>query len=67
VQFLLDGANLGRGDDDAVHAQLEHHTARPTERTTISARARDAVGNQTTSAVVSVTVSNAAPDTTPPT
>ena len=34
---------------------------------TLTARARDAAGNQTTSAAVSVTVSNAAPDTTPPT
>ena len=33
---------------------------------TLSVRARDAAGNQTTSAGVSVTVSNAAPDTTPP-
>src|SRR4030095_15723012 len=34
---------------------------------TISARARDAAGNQGTAAAGSVTVSNAAPDTTPPT
>src|SRR4030095_8419454 len=34
---------------------------------TISARARDAAGNQGTAAAGSVTVSTAAPDTTPPT
>ena len=61
VQFLLDGANLGAEvDGGAVHAELETTTAANGAHT-ISARARDAAGNQTTSAVVGVTVSNAVP------
>ncbi len=56
VQFLLDGVNLGAEDDGgAVHGGLEHAPRRQRAHT-LSARARDAAGNQTTSAAVSVTV-----------
>jgi len=61
VQFLLDGANLGAEVTTAPYT-VSWNTATATNGThSISARARDAAGNQTTSAAVSVTVSNTAP------
>jgi hypothetical protein len=66
VQFLLDGANLG-AEDTAAPYMVSWNTASTTNGShTLTALARDAAGNQTTSAAVSVTVSNAAADTTPP-
>ncbi|HXI30676.1 MAG TPA: Ig-like domain-containing protein, partial [Vicinamibacterales bacterium] len=64
VQFLLDGANLG-AEDTAAPYTLAWDTRTATNAShTLTARARDAAGNTTTSAAVTVTVSN---DTTPPT
>jgi len=61
VQFLLDGANLGAEVTTAPYT-VSWNTATASNGThSITARARDAAGNQTTSAAVSVTVSNAAP------
>ena len=67
VQFLLDGANLGAEVTTAPYALNWNTTSASNGAHTISARARDAAGNQATSAAVSVTVSNSAADTTPPT
>ncbi|MFA5809987.1 MAG: Ig-like domain-containing protein, partial [Thermoleophilia bacterium] len=65
VQFLLDGVNLGAEDTTAPYS-ISWDTATATNGLhTLTARARDAAGNQTTSTAVAVTVSNV-PDTTPP-
>src|SRR5437899_1048374 len=64
VQFLLDGANLGTEDTAAPYAVAWTTTAAANGSHTLTARARDAAGNTTTSAAITVTVSN---DTTPPT
>ena len=61
VQFLLDGAVLGAEDTTAPYSLMWSTTSTPNGLHALSARARDAAGNQTTSALVSVTVSNAAP------
>jgi hypothetical protein len=58
VQFKLDGANLGALDTSAPYALSWSTTAVPNGVHTLTAVARDAAGNQTTSATVSVTVSN---------
>ena len=61
VQFLLDGANLGAEDTTAPYS-VSWNTATAANGThTLTARARDAAGNLTTSAAVTVTVSNQAP------
>ena len=63
VQFLLDGANLGAEDTSSPYS-VSWNTATASIGThTLTARARDAAGNTTTSATVTVTV----PDTTGPT
>ena len=67
VQFLLDGVNLGAEDTAAPYAVSWNTASASNGSRSLTARARDAAGNQTTSEVVSVTVSNAVPDTTPPT
>src|SRR5437899_1049936 len=64
VQFLLDGANLGTEDTAAPYAVAWDTRTAANGSHTLTARARDAAGNTTTSAAVTVTVSN---DTTPPT
>jgi Concanavalin A-like lectin/glucanases superfamily/Bacterial Ig domain len=61
VQFLLDGANLGAEVTAAPYTVSWDTAGAVNGAHSISARARDAAGNQTTSAVVGVTVSNAAP------
>ena len=61
VQFLLDGAALGTEDTTAPYSISWDTRTASNASHTLSARARDASGNQTTSATVSVTVSNAAP------
>src|SRR5207247_1448772 len=64
VQFKLDGANLG-GEDTSSPYSVSWNTATVGNGShTLTAVARDAAGNRTTSSPVSVTVSNA--DTTPP-
>jgi hypothetical protein len=66
VQFKLDGLNMGAEDTSSPYS-TSWSTGLATNGThTLTAVARDLVGNTTTSSSVSVTVSNA-PDTTPPT
>jgi hypothetical protein len=61
VQFLLDGVALG-AEVTAAPYTVSWNTASATNGAhSLTARARDAAGNQTTSAAVGVTVSNAAP------
>src|SRR5262249_9509636 len=65
VQFLLDGANAGAAVTTAPY-QISWNTTTATNGShSLTARARDAAGNTTTSAAVNVTVNNS--DTTPPT
>ena len=57
VQFLLDGANARRrGHDQSRTPSAGTRRRRPTAAHTLLARARDAAGNTTTSAPVTVTV-----------
>jgi len=67
VQFKLDGANLGAEDTTSPYSITWDTTAASNGSHTLTAVARDAAGNQTTSSPVSVTVSNSSGDTTPPT
>jgi hypothetical protein len=71
VQFFVNGAAIGAEDTTAPYSVNWDTTAVSNgSGYNITARARDAAGNQTTSTAVAVTVSNAAPpppDTTPPT
>jgi len=63
VQFLLDGAALGAEDSASPYAVSWNTTAAGNGSHTLTATARDAAGNRTTSAPVTVTVSNAASST----
>jgi hypothetical protein len=65
VQFKLDGANLGAEDTASPYSVVWNASGATNGSHTLTAIARDAVGNTTTSSSVSVTVSN--PDVTPPT
>ena len=68
VQFRIDGANVGAEDTSAPYSVSWNTTGAANGSHTITAIARDAAGNRTTSAPVTVTVANAPPsDTTPPT
>ncbi|MBZ5531483.1 MAG: hypothetical protein LAO20_08625 [Acidobacteriia bacterium] len=69
VQFQLDGVNLGAEDPASPYSITWNTTSATNGPHTLTAIARDAAGNKTTSAAVSVTVNNVAPppDTTPPT
>ena len=61
VQFRLDGANLGAEDGSSPYS-VPWATATTSDGLhVLTARARDAAGNVTTSPPVNVTVSNAAP------
>jgi hypothetical protein len=64
VQFLLDGAAVGTEVTTAPYQIAWNSASVANGSHTLSARARDAAGNQTTSAGVTVTVSNVA--STPP-
>jgi hypothetical protein len=64
VQFKLDGANLGAEERFAPYAISWNTATAGNGPHTITAVARDAAGNRTTSEPVTVTVNN---DTTPPT
>ena len=65
VQFLLDGAALGAEDTTSPYGGPWSTTGTSNGPHTLTATARDAAGNKTTSAPVTVTVSNAPPpDTT---
>ncbi|MBM3261283.1 hypothetical protein FJY93_02590, partial [Candidatus Kaiserbacteria bacterium] len=61
VQFKLDGANLGAEDTTSPYSTSWSTTGSANGSHTLTAVARDAAGNQTTSAVVSVTVNNVVP------
>src|SRR5207248_1125759 len=61
--FRLDGANLGAEDAASPYSVSWNTTTSEDGRHTLTAVARDAAGNTTTSAAVTVTVSN---DTTAP-
>ena len=65
VQFYLDGALLGTEDTTAPYSVSWNTTTATNASHTLLARARDAAGNITNSAPLTVTVSN--PDTTAPT
>lgn len=67
VQFKLDGANLGAEDTSSPYSVSWNTTTATNGSHTLTAVARDAAGNSTTSGGVAVTVNNAAADTTPPT
>src|SRR5204862_1144150 len=56
VQFKLDGANLGAEDTGAQYSVNWDTTAVANGSHTLSAVARDAAGNHTTTASISVTV-----------
>ena len=58
VQFTLDGANLGVEDAAATYSKSWNTTTVSNGLHTLSAVARDAAGNTTASAAVTVTVSN---------
>ena len=58
VQFLLDGNNLGAEDTSSPYSVAWDTTSATNGSHTLTARARDAAGNQTTSAPVTVTVTN---------
>jgi hypothetical protein len=64
VQFKLDGVNLGAEDTASPYSVTWNSTTATTGSHTLTAVARDAAGNTTTSSGVTVTVSN---DATPPT
>src|SRR6266699_1907732 len=61
VQFHLDGANLGAEGTTAPYSMPWDTTAATNGSRTLTAVARDTSGNRTTSAPVTVTVSNAPP------
>jgi hypothetical protein len=68
VQFRLDGTtNIGALDTTSPYGVTWNTTAVSNGTHALTAVARDAAGNTTTSAAVTVTVSNATADTTPPT
>ena len=60
VQFLVNGSALGAEDTTAPYSVGWTTTSVPNGVYQLTARARDAAGNQTTSAGVTVTVANAA-------
>ena len=59
VQFKLDGANLGTEDTVAPYSVSWNTSSAGNGGHTLTAVARDAAGNRTTSSAVAVTVSNA--------
>ncbi len=58
VQFLLDGVNLGAEDVVAPYSVSWNTTTAANGNHNLTARARDAAGNITTSAVIAVNVNN---------
>ena len=65
VQFLLDGTGLGAEVASAPYSVSWNTATAPDGTHTLTAVARDAAGNRTTSAPVTVTVSNNAPPPPP--
>ncbi|MEP6601396.1 MAG: Ig-like domain-containing protein, partial [Nitrospirota bacterium] len=66
VQFKLDGNNLGSADTTAPYSVTWNTTTATNGTHSLTAVARDAAGNSTTSSAVNVTVNNAVADTTAP-
>ena len=66
VQFKLDGAALGAEDTTSPYSTSWNTTTASNASHILTAVARDAAGNATTSTGVSVTVNNSTADTTPP-
>ena len=68
VQFKLDGANVGAEDTSAPYTVGWDTKTSSNAQHTLTAVARDAAGNKTTTGNSTVTVNNsvATPDTTPP-
>ena len=64
VQFRVDGVNLGSEDTSSPYSVSWNTATVSNGSHTLTARARDAAGNQTTSSSVTVNVSNT-PTTTP--
>jgi len=64
VQFKLDSANLGSEDTSSPYSISWNTAGTSNDSHSLTATARDAAGNETTSSVVSITVDNA--DITPP-
>jgi hypothetical protein len=58
VQFKLDGSNVGAEDTASPYSISWDSTSTPNGSHTVTAVARDAAGNTTTSSSVSITVSN---------
>ncbi|PYM09786.1 MAG: hypothetical protein DME18_17435 [Verrucomicrobia bacterium] len=65
VQFKVDGADLGAEDTVAPYSITWNTTSVANGSHTLTAVARDAAGNQTTSAAISVVVNNSIPTSTP--
>jgi Concanavalin A-like lectin/glucanases superfamily/Domain of unknown function (DUF1929)/Bacterial Ig domain/Bacterial Ig-like domain/Galactose oxidase, central domain len=63
VQFRLDGNDLGSADTSAPYSTVWNTTATSNGNHTLTAVARDAAGNTTTSAPVTVNVDNGTPPT----
>ncbi len=66
VQFKVDGTNLGAEDTSAPYGVTWDTKSASNAQHTLTAVARDAAGNRTTAANVTVTVNNAATAPTPP-
>jgi len=64
VQFLVDGAPLGSEDTTAPYSVTWNTATASNSAHVLTARARDAAGNVTTSAAATVTVDNAPPTVT---
>src|SRR5439155_837740 len=62
-QFKLDGTNLGAEDLSAPYATAWNSASATNASHVLTAVARDAAGNKTTSSAVTVTVNNAAATT----
>jgi len=71
VQFKVDGGNVGSEDTTSPYSTTWNTTTATNATHAVTALARDAAGNQTTSSAVTVTVNNVTPpptgDTTLPT
>src|SRR5262249_19247511 len=65
VQFQLDGVNLGAEDTASPYSVSWNSTSATNSSHTLSAIARDAAGNKSTT-TVTVTATHPFPDTTPP-
>jgi hypothetical protein len=66
VQFQLDGANLGGEDLSSPYSTAWNSTGTSNGTHTVTAIARDAAGNKTTSSAITITVSNTTAPPPPP-